>query len=527
MARTLTPDEQAYDLNFTEHDTNSYSLSIFIKPASGYSLISPIVAAGTFSYDEQLSTGALDFGFGSSTQIKFTALPPFESAILNLKKGDKIDSLGISMSGQDVAPGQNYLQFGTRFIIDEAKHLIEPERIEFTAVSNYSKLLETDVTAPYRAFLSSLNRMSVVTVQTFIQGLADMLTNNTDILVYQPARADIISGSSLWSWGCSKPNIVTVKDILATIGRWSMSFPVLERHTATKERIAWRRYDEGIWKSYDERVLGSYSTDLLIGNPKITLVNQVSSATAGPDDGPIHYIDFSEDLLGLYKPDLSDIATAYSNYINNSIVGFPQQISVQTYGDLIVRLGDITNYGPVFKRTFSGEKKFRDTFDFSLTWNSQPPSTVNAAETATVLSLDADNKLVSKAAYMDDGVSVALKDGVITTSDNELKEDVQKLDIARTLAFIKDLNPVQYHLVKADHKNARLHHGLIAQEVKEAMGEDDWGVYCEVEKTEYKDGQMVPTGETIKALRYDEIIPDLIAVIQYLLEVISDETTDI
>jgi hypothetical protein len=47
----------------------------------------------------------------------------------------------------------------------------------------------------------------------------------------------------------------------------------------------------------------------------------------------------------------------------------------------------------------------------------------------------------------------------------------------------------------------RLHHGLIAQDVKKSMKDKDWGLYIEQSNGE-------------KGLRYDELISDLIATVQ-------------
>lgn len=50
--------------------------------------------------------------------------------------------------------------------------------------------------------------------------------------------------------------------------------------------------------------------------------------------------------------------------------------------------------------------------------------------------------------------------------------------------------------------SGRFHHGFIAQEVKKAMGDDDWGLYVEDAKSDFI------------GLRYDEIIADLVKVVQ-------------
>lgn len=84
----------------------------------------------------------------------------------------------------------------------------------------------------------------------------------------------------------------------------------------------------------------------------------------------------------------------------------------------------------------------------------------------------------------------------VVTSDKRLKKCIKSLDKEETAEFIYSLNPCQFKYKDG----TRYHHGLIAQEVKEAMGKRDWGLY-------------VDCGEKV-ALRYGELITDLILVVQ-------------
>jgi len=89
--------------------------------------------------------------------------------------------------------------------------------------------------------------------------------------------------------------------------------------------------------------------------------------------------------------------------------------------------------------------------------------------------------------------------GVAFTSDRNAKENISDLDEKKSTDFIYSLNPVSYKYKTGN----RQHHGFIAQEVKQSMGKDDWGVYLDSDdKREYK------------ALRYDEIIADLVKTVQ-------------
>lgn len=87
----------------------------------------------------------------------------------------------------------------------------------------------------------------------------------------------------------------------------------------------------------------------------------------------------------------------------------------------------------------------------------------------------------------------------ITTSDRNLKHDIQILDKTKSSKFIYSLKPSKFKYNNGT--SNRFHHGLIAQEVKEALGEEDNAVYVE-----QKDGS--------KGLRYEELLADLIATIQ-------------
>lgn len=94
----------------------------------------------------------------------------------------------------------------------------------------------------------------------------------------------------------------------------------------------------------------------------------------------------------------------------------------------------------------------------------------------------------------------------VTGSDRDIKHDIEELDIEKSIEFIKSLKPVSYKYNNGD--SDRDHHGFIAQDVKEAMNGDDWGVYVDRSVKEEK--------ETTKGLRYEEIIADLVNVVKDL-----------
>ena len=92
-----------------------------------------------------------------------------------------------------------------------------------------------------------------------------------------------------------------------------------------------------------------------------------------------------------------------------------------------------------------------------------------------------------------------------TSSDQRLKNSIKELDRNESADFIYSL--VGYEFKYNNGTSDRLHHGLIAQQLKETMGDRDWGVYMDGVK-------MGGTDERYMAIRYEELIADLIATVQ-------------
>lgn len=118
---------------------------------------------------------------------------------------------------------------------------------------------------------------------------------------------------------------------------------------------------------------------------------------------------------------------------------------------------------------------------------------------------------------------------VSSDSDRNAKHDIESLEKDKTAQFIYSLNPCKFKYNNGT--SNRYHHGLIAQEVKESMGDDDWGLYVDKDIKENnwkgrvvdKDGNVVDEGnEAQLALVYQELIPDLIATVQTQHERISN-----
>lgn len=106
--------------------------------------------------------------------------------------------------------------------------------------------------------------------------------------------------------------------------------------------------------------------------------------------------------------------------------------------------------------------------------------------------------------------------GIVSTSDRRYKKDAGALDIEQCAEFIYSLVPAEFKYKNGT--SGRYHHGFLADEVKTAMGDDDWGLYV---REELKDTDDRTTGYR-EALRYEELIADLVATAQSQNERISE-----
>ena len=106
--------------------------------------------------------------------------------------------------------------------------------------------------------------------------------------------------------------------------------------------------------------------------------------------------------------------------------------------------------------------------------------------------------------------------GIVFTSDKNSKHDVKELDLKESADFIYSQKPVSYKFNEGT--SNRNHHGFIAQDVKESMGDKDWGLYIDQSiNDENKKGQVGSIG-----LRYDEYIADIVATCQYQKQQIEE-----
>lgn len=106
--------------------------------------------------------------------------------------------------------------------------------------------------------------------------------------------------------------------------------------------------------------------------------------------------------------------------------------------------------------------------------------------------------------------------GIVFTSDKNSKHDIKELDLKESADFIYSQKPVSYKFNEGT--SNRNHHGFIAQDVKESMGDKDWGLYIDQSiNDENKKGQVGSIG-----LRYDEYIADIVATCQYQKQQIEE-----
>lgn len=121
-----------------------------------------------------------------------------------------------------------------------------------------------------------------------------------------------------------------------------------------------------------------------------------------------------------------------------------------------------------------------------------------------------DYAAVETAGFFTNGTAY-LGSSPVISSDKSIKINIQSLDTKNSSDFIYSLNPVEYKY--KDGTSNRLHHGFIAQELHDSM-QSDWGVYCDANIDTGKKGG--------KAIRYEELIADLVATVQSQNERISE-----
>lgn len=104
-------------------------------------------------------------------------------------------------------------------------------------------------------------------------------------------------------------------------------------------------------------------------------------------------------------------------------------------------------------------------------------------------------------------------------SDRRIKEEITDLDVEESKTTIMALKPVSFRFMETDDlrfSTRQSHHGFIAQDVKEVIGDSDWAVWDIIDDEPVEDLQTV---------RKDELIADLVAVVQDQEKRINDLET--
>ena len=96
-------------------------------------------------------------------------------------------------------------------------------------------------------------------------------------------------------------------------------------------------------------------------------------------------------------------------------------------------------------------------------------------------------------------------------SDKRLKHGIESLDREKSAALIQSLRPCRF--VYNYDQDGHYRHGLIAQEVLAAIGDEDWAISSE---------NPEPDGNTYYALDKTELIADLIAAVQLQQEALEE-----
>lgn len=115
--------------------------------------------------------------------------------------------------------------------------------------------------------------------------------------------------------------------------------------------------------------------------------------------------------------------------------------------------------------------------------------------------------------------TVAVNGTIVQSSDIRLKEDIEVLPERKAIDFLMALNPVSYKYIGDTNHN--VHHGLVYQNVKEIIADQELGNLALLQ--EYRGVDK----ETYGALGYEELIADLIKAMQYSLKEIEKLKTTI
>ena len=90
--------------------------------------------------------------------------------------------------------------------------------------------------------------------------------------------------------------------------------------------------------------------------------------------------------------------------------------------------------------------------------------------------------------------------GIFHHSDRRIKDNI--IELKEGLSFIRKIRPVQFTYKKSTQK--RKHWGFIAQEIRQAVGSDDYSIWGEQRTTEFKKQHIAPNefiGPIVKSIQ--------------------------
>lgn len=208
--------------------------------------------------------------------------------------------------------------------------------------------------------------------------------------------------------------------------------------------------------------------------------------------GKIANFNISKDKL---CTDNVDFNNTDGIYFGSKGLSIGDKFKVGTDGDISIE-GEMTLKNCQLNTLFEHKEAGYDIHEYRKVFQQR---TIGNATEGFDLGLSIEPPAFFESSVLVEGQFIGNGGGYIVTSDKNLKHDIQELDKTQSSQFIYSLKPSKFKYNNGT--SGRFHHGLIAQDVKESLGEEDNAVYVE-----QKDGT--------KGLRYEELIADLIATVQ-------------
>ena len=211
---------------------------------------------------------------------------------------------------------------------------------------------------------------------------------------------------------------------------------------------------------------------------------------------------------------IADNTIRDNTYCTNMILGTMDAANTSALGRGFLRLGAGYNnpniietyidlYGANSTGTFQQIKhRINDAYIFTLTsvnaefhTNLISRTIYPESDIAYDLGVSGDNEWRN---VYTENISVG---GQFHHSDKRIKDNIIDLPNDKGLEFIQSLRPVQYTYIKSTQK--RKHWGFIAQEIREAVGSDDYSIWGE-QKTKFKKQHIAPSeflGPIVKSIQ--------------------------